>query len=382
MRLPAALRSLAVLVAALLCCIPAGEAAPRRRAAAAPIAEVRYRPADPLPVLGPDARIDAGLRAAAEELAASATRPDARLTPTATRLALGRAGYPGDARFVRAIAGAEPPAALLDSLPRGEPIDVGWAWRELPDGSRWWVVGWAPRRAKVDPIRRDLPLDGAFPLRVDGVVEPRLFVGEPEGGVREVSLTPGVSRWLDVFHVPGEYRLEVLAGDRVELLFSVYVDSPVPAAAPLPGPALVPDAQAAEVELGARLRELRARTGAAPLQPFEGFVPLARAHAACVASLGVAQHASTSCPGVRELAVRTFHPRARHYEDVAAADTVDEAWERLLDSPAHRATLACPTCTHVSVGAAVEPASPPRVFVVWELLEFPEGEPVPIPFTR
>ena len=55
-----------------------------------------------------------------------------------------------------------------------------------------------------------------------------------------------------------------------------------------------------------------------------------------------------------------------------------EAWERLNDSPAHRMNLLCRECSHSAIGLAVEPVAPPRVFVVWELLEFPEGIPVPI----
>ncbi|MFZ5482441.1 MAG: hypothetical protein ACOZNI_37105 [Myxococcota bacterium] len=338
---------------------------------------VAYRPGDPLANLGPDARVDRGLRAAAEELAASATRPDARLTPSATRLALARAGYPGDARFVRVVSpGTALPAALLDGLPRGGPLDLGWAWRDQPDGTRLWVLGWARRPLAMDPIRRDLPLDGATSLRVDGAAEPRLLLGRPDGTVDELSIRDGQARWIDRFPFPGEYRVEVLDGDRVALLFSLFVDGPPPPPSPLPGPAERPVAAEAEAAIFGWLAALRARAGLAPVARFGAFEPHARAHAACLVQAGVVAHATSRCPGVPALAQRTHHPPAKHHEDVAVADTAAEAWERLLDSPGHRLNLLCEPCTHASVGVIVEP---PRVFAVVELLEMPQGEPRPIP---
>jgi len=340
---------------------------------------VALRPGDPLPQVGPDARVDLGLRAAAEELAAAATTPEARLTPGAVRLALGRAGYPGDVRFLRALGhGPELPPALLDAVPDDTPVDVGVAWRDHPGGVRWWVLGWAPRRVTMDPVPRDLPLDGGLSLRVDGTRRPRLIVGTPDGGVQELKITDGAWRWVDVFHVPGEYRVEVVDEDRVELLFSVWADGSPPSAAPLPPPAGPLDLYAAERFLYTELTRLRARNGLPPLPVYGAFEPLARAHATCLASIGEVAHRTASCPGVPTIAAATYAPRARHHENVAAGDTVDEAWERLLDSPAHRMNLLCRECSHVAIGVAAEPLYPPRILAVWELLEFPDGLPQPI----
>lgn len=342
-------------------------------------ATVAYRPGDPLPALGPDARVDRGLRAAAEELAAGATSRDARLAPGAVRLALARAGYPGDARFLRAVAGPELPPALLDALPHGVPVDVGWAWRDLPGGERWWVVGWAERPLSVDPLRRDLSLDEGVGLRVDGARDPRLLLGRPDGSVVTLRMASGETRWIDRFPYPGEYRVEVVDGDRVALLFSLFVDTPPAAAAPLPGPAAAEPVAEAEAWLYAALGELRSRAGAAPVKRFAGFEPHARAHAACLGAAGVVAHDTARCPGVPALAERTHHPHARHHEDVAAADRAAEAWERTLDSPGHRLNLLCEPCTHASIGAARVDG---RLFAVFELLEFPEGEPGEIPRRR
>ena len=52
----------------------------------------------------------------------------------------------------------------------------------------------------------------------------------------------------------------------------------------------------------------------------------------------------------------------------------------VVDSPAHLAALLCASCTHATIGVALEPVvdRPPRLFVTWELLEFPRGEPMAI----
>jgi hypothetical protein len=337
---------------------------------------VAYRPGDPLPALGPDAHVDLGLRAAAEELAAGATRPDARLTPGAIRVALARAGYPGDVRFIRVVSGPELPPDLLADVPRGVPVDLGWAWRDLPDGRRWWVLGWAPRRAAMDPVPRDVPLDGAITLRVDGVPSPRLLLSAPDGRVSEVSLSSGLARRVERFSVPGEHRVEVLAGDRVALLFSLFVDGGPPAAAALPGPAHPETREAAEAHVTSALAAARARAGLPALHPFADFVPHARAHASCLASAGLVAHDTDSCPGVPALARQTHYPMARHSENVAAGDTAAEAFERIEASPGHLANLLCQDCTHAAVGSNVQDG---RVFATIELLAFPHGPPMPHP---
>jgi hypothetical protein len=341
-------------------------------AAAAPT--IALRPGDPLPVLGPEARVDLGLRAAAEELAGSATSLQARLSPGAIRIALSRAGYPGAAHFLLARGGATPPPDLLAALPYGQAVDVGWATRSF-DGANLWILGWAPRRLSVDPLARDVHVGGGLSLRVDGATEPRLLVAAPGGGVREVGITDGVARRIR-FDTPGEHRVEVIDGDRVELLFSVFADTPVPAAALLPGPAAPADPTHDLPYLYGALDRLRAAAGLPPLTPFPAFEPHARAHASCVATAGVVAHRTPTCPGVPELARRTHHPRARHTEDVAAGGTSEEAWQLVTESPGHQLNLLCAECTHVAIGAV---ASDGRVYVVWELLTFPDGTPQALP---
>lgn len=371
----------AALVACSLLSAAPATATPRRVPPAPPV-QVAFRPGDALRSLGPDARVDRGLTAAAEELAASATTAAARLTPAATRLALARAGYPGDAHFVAARhPGSAPPAEILGLLPRGAPVDVGWASRDLPDGGRFWVVGWAPRGVSLDPVPRDLTPGQGIALRVDGAARPRLLLGRPNGTVDELDLTSGVARWAR-FEAPGEHRIEVVDADRVELLFSVFVGTTPPAPSPLPGAAPAPDPVADLPFLYQALDRLRDGAGLSRLARFPDFEPHARAHGACLAAAGVVAHATPSCPGVPVLARGTHFPRARHTENVATGDTAEEAWERVLASPGHLKNLLCEACSHVAIGATLEDAAPgssPRVFLVWELLELPEGPPLPIP---
>jgi len=356
----------------LLACVHA-PSAPRERPAV-----VRLRP-EIVAGLPSNLHVDAGLRAAAEELVGDSTRGDARLAPTPVRVALGRAGYPRDAHFLHArTTDSAIPRSLLDAIPASVQVDLGWASKADADGGYAWVVGWAPQAGEMDPVPRDVALDRGFPLRVDGITDPRLFIGTPEGRAQELSLASGEARWVDVFHVPGEYRVEVVDGDRVVFLYSVFVDAPVPAPQALPGPAVAERPELAAADLAARVNGLRASAGLRALAPFPRFETLARVQATCLAVGGEVSHESTRCPGVPAMAEHDYFPRAKHHEDVVAADTTQEAWERLFDSPGHRLNLLCAACTHLVVGSALEPTVPARMFSVIELMAFPEGEPAPI----
>lgn len=360
-----------MLLLLLACARPLPDARPY-----APPVTVAFRPEAEREVAGRRVRPDAGLRAAAEEIASVATRPDARLTPTAVRHALARAGYPGDAHVAVADGGDTLPEALTALLPTGEVADVGVAFRDRPEGGRRWWLFWATRRVEMDPVPRDLALDAGLALRVDGAADPRLWIGHPDGRAEELRILDGEARWVDRFHVPGEYRLEVVDRDRIELLFSVWVDQPVPPPAPLPGPAPAPDPAAAAEVLYAELDGLRARAGLPTVRRFPAFEAVAREHARCLDAVGVLAHAHPSCPGVPAVAARGWWPRAKHHEDVGAADTAAELWERVIDSPAHRANLLCASCTHASVGVVAGSGHP--LVAVIELLEFPDGEPAPV----
>jgi hypothetical protein len=65
---------------------------------------------------------------------------------------------------------------------------------------------------------------------------------------------------------------------------------------------------------------------------------------------------------------------------VAVATSAEDALSLVMDSPGHLRNLLCESCTHASIGVALEPVLErrPRIFVTWELLAFPDGAPRPI----
>lgn len=364
---------IAAFLAAFLACVPHQTTG----ASAVSTPKIGFRPVDSLTTLGPEARVDRGLRTACEELALAANHPDARLTPGAVRLAAERAGFPGVARFMRVSGTAELPEALLAEIPRGQPVDVGWAWRDFPDGRRWWVLGWAPRRLLVDDLPRSVPLGGGVGIRVEGGVSPRLFVASPAGAVKEYDLHAGSTRWVGGLDRAGAWRFEVVDGDRVELLFSVFAGGEFPPLTALPAPVPLDEPVAAAARLYAAVDGLRAVNGLPALAPLPAFEPLVREQAACIALGGEALHRTDLCPGFAARATERFFPRGRFRENVAIATTGAEAWDALLSSPGHVANLLCADCTHIAIGAAAEPIQDGRLFFVWELMTFPDGEPRP-----
>lgn len=367
--------------------------------------EVQLRP-DPEPA-GEDARWllsrvpgatwDSGLARATNTLAMAAIDRGSRLTPRATAAALAEAGYPGPAIFLREYNGGARPAFLAEqlaqvALSRSQPVDISLSRRDYGDDTTLWLAGIAHRPVSLDPIPRDLALDQPLPIRVnlpDGFAsdELALFVAPPHAPVERHLLSDGVALWLDSFHVPGTYRLEVVSSTedsaQVLLLWSHFVDRSPPELAPLPrAEASPPDPAAATESLYAALAELRAGAGLPPLARFAPFEPLAREHAALMATHNVVDHRIDGItPGVAVRARSQFHPKALHREDVAAAANWQEAMDLLTLSPGHLQNLLCTDCTHVAIGAALEPVTAdrtPRLFAVWELLEFPNGTPRPI----
>lgn len=371
-------------------------------ARAAGLAEVRYRPVFEVPsgapaelvAAVPGGQWDRGLAAAAEELLTLHVDRASRIDAPTASLVAARAGYPGQARFLRALNGGAFPQELAQEIAAaaaagGVPVDLGLAVRRYDDGTALWVMAWSRQVARLDPLLRDVALDQPVPVRVELVdpelkdAELRLFVAPPDGPVEELALTDGVTRWLDRFHTPGPYRVEAVATRQgrsaVALLFTVFVEQPPPAPPPLPGPLTAgPDPARAEVELFASLNQLRVDHGLPPVQWFDLFEPLVREHSAYMAASGRALHVLPGLtPGVAERARGYAFPFAFHHEAVATAPTAAEAMAMVVDSPAHRMALLCEPCTHATVGVALEPSlgRMPRLFVTWELLELPKGPP-------
>jgi hypothetical protein len=360
--------------------------------------EIRYRPADPTSPYAKElvgkvafAQWDLGLEQSTKELLSLMTTRAARISSEAAQLSTARAGFPGQARFAKILNGGAFPSELAQAISedsRGRGVDVALSVRRYGDGIALWVAGWAIHHLEMDPIARDIPLDGGLALRVNAPENTALslFLTPPEGTVQVLQIVPETHRWLRSFHLPGAYRMEVVTNSgedsQVALLFSVFVDGPPPEAGTLaPASGEIPNPLHAEEWLYSELGRLRQARGLPPLQRFPLFEPLAREHSAWMASSGIIDHSLPNItPGVSFHAGNLAHPRARHFENVAAAPSAEEALHIAVDSPGHLQAFLCSTCTHVSIGAALEPVlnGSPRLFVTWELLEFPEGKPIEI----
>lgn len=386
-----------ILALLLACARPGGRSTDEAAAVAARAPEVRYRPGAPADEAGrwlvdaTGGTWDRGLVSACEALLGATVDRGAALSARATVAAAARAGYPGPARFARALNGGAPPEALIEQILAsqagdGRALDVGLARRSWGDGLALWIVGWAPRVVELDPLPRDLPLDASLGVRVDAPKgsDLALYVAPPDGPVAELSLSSGVARWLDDFHSPGEHRLAVAlrSGDEPEiaLRFSVFVDQPPEPLPPLRAVTPPPDPVAAEAALYDALDALRRAHGLRPVRRFPLFEPLAREHSALMAASGAVSHRIPGQGGVADRAAALAHPRAILHENVAAAATAEDAAALVETSPPHLANLLCEPCTAASIGVALEPVldRPPRLFVTWELLELPNGEPRPI----
>lgn len=340
----------------------------------------------------PDARADAGLASAGRELLGRIVEPTAAIDPIAVSRALARAGYPAPARFVKVLNGGAFPEQIADTvaaLSAGAPVDVTLLRRDWSDGTTLWLAGWAPRRAELDPIPLHITLDESVPIRVETEErgQLRLFVSQPNGPVHEFQISGEASRWVDVFHSPGVYRMEVVAEvhgrARVILMFAVAVDATLPPPDHMSETQLPPaDPVAAEARLYALLDELRLAHGLPSVRQYDTFEPLAREHSAFMAAEGRLGHVLEGVtPGVAFHADTYAYPKARFFEDVATAHSAEAAHALVVDSPGHLRNLLCEACTHVSIGVALEPVldRPPRLFVTWELMEFPHGVPRRMP---
>lgn len=368
--------------------------------AADPAVQVRFRPTQAPPTdlaetvvkRVPGATWDLGLEQAASLLVRQARSPVIRIPPASQAHALAAAGYPGQATFRTWVNGGAVPEQLLEELAhsalrRDQAVDVALVSRAFEGNQTLWIAAVSPRPVLLDPIPRDLELDQPVPIGIEVLGGEwdtlTLYVDAPMRGVESIELLDGVAHWYAETYVPGEYRFEVVGGTerdaQVLLLFSVFVDQPPAPLTQLPeATAAVQDPMAATDSLYDALNALRQDAGLAPVQRFEAYEPLSRQHAALLAAKGEASHYIPGVTaGVAALASFTFAPQAIHHENVAAAPTWQEALDLVALSPGHASNLLCAPCTHASIGVVVEPVLDrvPRLFVVWELLEFPNGAP-------
>ncbi|HND32473.1 MAG TPA: hypothetical protein PLA94_20905, partial [Myxococcota bacterium] len=328
---------------------------------------------EPGSALNPELR----LQAAVEELVAAATRPEARLTPRAVRLALARAGVAANSSLFLDRDGAP----LWSRVP-ADVTGVATAERDFEGGNRLRVVAWTQSRRSLAELPLLLEPDHRLWMRVGGQGSLRLLVAGPwqeegdfldPGPVTERRIEAGNQELVSDFAAPGEYRLELVDGERVELLWSVFVGMPVPPPVPLPGPVVRGSPEEAEDWTFAALDRLRGRYGLPPLRRWTLLEPLLKEQAGCLLDAGVVAHTAPGCPSMGERSTKAFYPRPRIHEDLATGDTPAEAWEQLMSSPGHVQNLLCRTCTAVALAAVRAPQG--HQLLLMDLLEFPEGEP-------
>jgi len=329
---------------------------------------------------------DKGLSGAVDELLLEIRDPRAFLSHEAIRIALSRAGFPGQARFAKTVNNGTIPKDLLLQVIQDvgkEKVDVALRSRRYGNGLTLWIIGWAPHLVEIDPLPRDIPLDGSFSIRIGAkkTQKAMLFIAPPDGEVEKTPILPQASRAVPSMHIPGEYRYEVVVeskkGPQVAVLFSVFADQPAP---PVPAlkraPRTVPNPNTAEKFLYQEVNMLRRQRGLRPLKRYEEFESLAREHSSWMANTGIVAHQIPGVTkGVQSHAQRLFHPYANHYESIAAAQSAKEAFDIVISSPAHLQTFLCVDCTHMAIGATIEPVLDrvPRLFVTWEMLYFPLG---------
>ncbi len=362
---------------------------------------VRSRPGTPTPAFAqplmdqiPGAQWDAALERSTAVLVAHARDPGARIPPAAAMNARAEAGYPCPANFLRELTGqGAQPAALAEELAQVAlqnhvAVDVAVSRRDFDNGTTLWIAGICPSIALLDPMPRDLALGDPIPSSVELLEDGwtlSLYVDPPDRRIEQRPMEPTVAQWFTATNLPGTYRFEVVGtrgkDSRVLLLWSVFVDAEPAEMGSLPRASTqAQDPIAASQALFEALNQMRGEAGLPPVQRFERFDPLAREQAATLAWRGQIAHALPGVPTLADRAEAGFRPRARIYENLAAAPTWQEAHDLVALSPGHAHNLLCAECTHASIGVALEPTVDrvPRLFVVWELMAFPDGEPQPL----
>ena len=336
----------------------------------------------------PGATWDDGLARATELLLSKAVDPSSRVSPMAQAIALSHAGYPGHAQFGRELNGGAFPDDLVQqmtdfALQSEADVDVALKKRQYADGTTLWIAGIARRSVLLDPLAQDIALDDSVPVtleQIHGEADLLLYLARPDGRVDSWPIEPLVGRWLTEFHTPGEYRAEVVAneGDRssVVLLWSFFVEAEPPPLETLPVAELGSPVEAAD-KLYEALNAARVENGLPKVERFEAFEPLAREHAAYMAHSGRVGHVLPGMTdGVAARASRSHMPMADHHENVATALTWQDAHDLVWLSPGHRKNLLCEPCTHAAIGTAIGATDrAPQLYVTWELLAFPNGEP-------
>lgn len=336
------------------------------------------RPGDPAPSRSP------ALALAARELAGLAAAGEVSpLARARVRSALWSAAASDPAPLAYLVSGpvgriAEALPPLISGTSSASHLGAGLVER---DGTAWLVLLASPRRAPLRPFPRAVEVGATALLEgelVTGLADPRLFVTEPDGSVRERPIA-GTRRFAAElrFDQPGRWLVEVIGrslhGPEVLALLAVSAGAePTPAASRVtePDPA---DPAAAEARVLAAMNSTRGRHGLRPLAPDRALREVARAQSAEMLRRGLLVHILPGSGDIGERLRRAKIPFRKALENLAKGQDALSAHEATEESPAHRDNLLAdgPTLAGVGIARGTLPGGGPVVYLTEVIVEPP-----------
>lgn len=227
------------------------------------------------------------------------------------------------------------------------------------------IIGRRP--AVISPLPRCPQVGDRIELALqlmEGFSHPTWLMTVPDGSVQKDLLKLDSGLWrggLLVDFGRGNYRLEIMvqgpAGPEVAAWMPLYVGVEPP-----PAPVVVLRNQKtryesvaqAEKALADMINQERLRHGLGPLVLDQKLSAAARRHALAVLEEQRAAHHHQQTGQLTDRLRREKISFARALENVALAASIEEAHQKLLDSPAHRLNIFDPDVSRLGVGLAME----------------------------
>ncbi|MBI5208552.1 MAG: CAP domain-containing protein [Elusimicrobia bacterium] len=216
-----------------------------------------------------------------------------------------------------------------------------------------------------------------FSMRTGGAIESLPVFNDPAPGPANV-LPNG--RFFSYFQPAekGLYWIEVMAdgadGPKVLALFQVNAGVPVPDRVVRPAVQNIKASSADEAEsaLLVLLTQERGRRGLPPVAPDPALAQVARRWSGELRGMNKLAHLSPDGRGPAERAQEAGYAARALGEVLASGETVWDAHQALMASPAHRAAMLDLRYTHAGIGASVEPGGSKPDFFVAEELSVPQ----------
>ncbi|HET7539350.1 MAG TPA: CAP domain-containing protein, partial [Polyangiaceae bacterium] len=181
----------------------------------------------------------------------------------------------------------------------------------------------------------------------------RVFLTKPDGSVEQRVMPSRAVLARFSFATNGIYKLEVMGdGDTGPVIVA---NVPLSVGEVTPGSVRVVGRAATPAESEARLLELlnqsRASAGLAALAPDEALRDVAFAHSTDMAGHDYFGHVSPTAGDPEARLRRAGVVVSAYGENIAQADTPENAHDSLMNSPGHRAVMLGPQFTHVGIAA-------------------------------